>query len=173
MTIHIKDHRDGFPMGNTSIVRHQDDEDQMPISLAVLKLSKGTSETFTADTETAYLLMSGKVDGRVGDKPFDFSRGSLFDESASCLHVAAGTEVVLNCSEDTEFTIYACDNLKGFEARVFNPSDVANEPRGKGQVGDRCLRYVRTIFDGTNSDPNALLVLGEVITSSPGPTPRQ
>ena len=33
-----------------------------------------------------------------------------------------------------------------------------------GQVGGACLRLVRTIFDRTNADPNAELVLGEVIT---------
>lgn len=168
MTIHITQHRDGFPLGTTPVVRHQDDEDQMPISLSVLKLTAGEDYKVTSETETAYLLMSGQATGRVGEVPFDFKRSSLFDESASCLHLPAGTEVEIHCTEDTEFTVYACDNLKAFEPRVFNPSDVANEPRGKGQVQDRCLRYVRTIFDGTNSDPNAMLVLGEVITFQGG-----
>ncbi|MCG8511716.1 MAG: 5-deoxy-glucuronate isomerase, partial [Rhodospirillales bacterium] len=53
---------------------------------------------------------------------------------------------------------------KPFEARVFTPEDVPNEHRGAGQVGGTCLRFVRTIFDNTNSDANAELVLGEVIT---------
>ena len=56
-----------------------------------------------------------------------------------------------------EFTVYSCDNSKPFEARVFNPEDVANEPRGKGQVGDRCLRYVRTIFDESIASVRNLL----------------
>jgi 5-deoxy-glucuronate isomerase len=78
--------------------------------------------------------------------------------------VSAGTDVRFQCSVETEFTVYSCDNTKSFDARVFAPEDVANEARGKGQVNDRCLRYVRTIFDGANSDPNTELVLGEVIT---------
>ena len=41
---------------------------------------------------------------------------------------------------------------------------MANEPRGRGQVGGRALRYVRTIFDRTNSPPEVELVLGEVVT---------
>ena len=48
--------------------------------------------------------------------------------------------------------------------RVFRPGDVADERRGEGQVGGRCLRLVRTIFDGRNSPPEVRLVLGEVVT---------
>ena len=63
---------------------------------------------------------------------------------------------------------YSCNNLNPFKPRVFLPESVANEPRGKGQVDDRCLRHVRTIFDGTTSDANAELVLGEVVTMQGG-----
>ena len=48
--------------------------------------------------------------------------------------------------------------------RVFRPGDVADERRGEGQVGGRCLRLVRTIFDARNSPPEVRLVLGEVVT---------
>lgn len=168
MTLHITDHRNGFPMGRTRITRHESDEDGMPISLDVLKLAAGDELAMTTENETAWLLMSGTVSGSVGGKHFAFSRQSLFDESASCLHVSAGTQVTLQCETDCEFTVYACDNPRPFEAQVYSPQDVANEPRGKGQVDDRCLRYVRTIFDGRNADPNAELVLGEVITFQGG-----
>jgi len=108
--------------------------------------------------------MKGKVSGSAGDRDFAFERESLFDESPSCLHVSAGTEVRMSVEADTEFTVYYCDNPRSFDTQVFCPSDVADEPRGKGQVGNTCLRHVRTIFDGTNTSENAELVLGEVIT---------
>ena len=168
MTVHIKDHREGFEQGQTSITRFDDANDNALISLDVLKLSAGETFSLTTEFETAWLLMSGKVRGTAGDKDFDFDRNSLFDESSSCLHVAADSNVEFSCKTDTEFTVYSCDNQLPFEARVFYPQDVANEPRGKGQVGDRCLRYVRTIFDDTNSEPNTGLVLGEVITFQGG-----
>ena len=168
MTVHITQHRNGFEPGRTRITRHDEDADNAQISLEVLKLAAG--ETMSSDTEfeTAWLLMSGEVHGSAGDKKFRFSRSSLFDESPSCIHVAGGTHVEFTCDTDTEFTVYSCDNALPFEPRIFNPDDVADEPRGKGQVGDRCLRYVRTIFDDTNSDPNTGLVLGEVITFQGG-----
>jgi 5-deoxy-glucuronate isomerase len=168
MTLHITDHRAGFPKGLTRITNHADDEDKVPISLQVLKLDAGESLEQTATGETAWLLMKGRVRGTVANTAFAFHRESLFDDSPSCLHVAAGTELSFQCEAETEFTIYSCDNQKPFDARVFGPKDVANEPRGKGQVDDRCLRYVRTIFDGSNSDPNTALVLGEVITFQGG-----
>ncbi len=168
MSVHINHHRDGFGPGQTRIVRHEDDEDGMPISLDVLKLHKGETVSLTTEHETAWLLMAGKVSGSVGGQAFTFERGSLFDESASCVHVSAGTPVHMEVEEDSEFTVYYCDNSTPFEARIYHPDDVANEPRGKGQVDDRCLRYVRTIFDGSNAPAGAELVLGEVITFQGG-----
>jgi 5-deoxy-glucuronate isomerase len=168
VTLHITKHRDGFKPGTTSITRFDEKEHRALISLDVLKLAAGESFALTTSHETAWLLMSGDVSGSAAEQSFDFSRGSLFDESPSCLHVAANTVVEMHCTSDTEFTVYSCDNQLPFAARVFRPADVVNEPRGKGQVNNRCLRYVRTIFDGTNSDPNTGLVLGEVITFQGG-----
>lgn len=168
MTIHITSHRDGFAAGTTPVIRLEDDEDGMPISFDVHKMAAGESIALTTECETAWLLMDGHISGELGGQAFELDRNSLFDESSSCLHASAGTDLRLHCHRDTELTVYRCDNDKPFAARVFKPEDVANEPRGKGQVGDRCLRYVRTIFDGRNSDPNTELVLGEVVTFQGG-----
>jgi 5-deoxy-glucuronate isomerase len=168
MTLHITDHRDGFAVGTTNITRHDDSEDNALITLDVVKLAAGETVSLTTAFETAWLLMSGSVKGRAGDTGFALQRSSLFDESSSCVHVSAGTDVEMRVDTDTEFTVYSCDNTLPFAARVFQPADVANEPRGKGQVNNRCLRYVRTIFDDSNSDPNTGLVLGEVITFQGG-----
>ena len=168
MTLHITDHRNGFPDGNTTITRYNDEEDSTGISLEVLRVSAGEVVNLKTSLETAWLLMSGSVHGSVGDKEFSLERKSLFDESSSCIHVSANTDVSIHCDSDTEFTVYSCDNHKEFDGRIYSPEDVDNEPRGKGQVNDRCLRYVRTIFDGTNAPPDAELVLGEVITFQGG-----
>ncbi len=168
MTLHITEHRSGFPLGRTSITRHDEVKDNVAISFEVWKLEEGSSFSLTLEHETAFLLMSGAVSGMIGGKPFSYNRSSLFDESSSCIHGAAGTLVEARCETETEFTVYSCDNVKSFEARVFKPEDVDNEPRGEGQVDGRCLRYVRTIFDGSTSDPNAELVLGEVVTMQGG-----
>ena len=168
MTLHITDHRDGFPDGQTTVTRYDDAEDNTRIALAVLRLTADEVVQLTTELETAWLLMNGRVHGSVGGAEFTLERSSLFDESSSCIHVSANTAVEIHCDTDTEFTVYSCDNTREFEARIYRPEDVANEPRGKGQVNDRCLRYVRTIFDGSNAPADAELVLGEVITFQGG-----
>jgi 5-deoxy-glucuronate isomerase len=129
-----------------------------------LVLPAGGKHTQTSDSESAWLLMHGRIEGRAGDLPFAFERHSLFDESASCIHVSAGSEVVIEAKTDCELTVYRCQNRKPFAPRVFTPAQVPNEHRGKGQVAGRCLRFVRTIFDGSSSPAEAELVLGEVVT---------
>jgi 5-deoxy-glucuronate isomerase len=160
----IASHRGGFGSGTTVVTRADAPDNPSGIGLAVLRLSAGETLATQARSETAWLLMSGKVSGKAGELEFAFERESLFDESASCIHVAAGTGVKIKAHVDSELTVYECANRLHFAPRVFTSSQVANEPRGKGQVGGRALRYVRTIFDRTNSPPEVELVLGEVVT---------
>jgi 5-deoxy-glucuronate isomerase len=134
------------------------------IRITNLLLNAGESFAEEADTETAWLLMHGKVRGRAGDTGFELERHSLFDESASCIHASAGTRVVFEAMTACELTVYQCPNRKAFAAHVYRPADVPNEHRGKGQVAERCLRFVRTIFDGSNAPEQAEMVLGEVVT---------
>lgn len=164
MTLHLTEHRDGFGPGLTEITRLDETEDGTGIAFGVLKLAAGETYERTPRHETAWLLMDGKVTVRLAGQTVAFERGSLFDESPSCLHLAAGEPVRFVCHRDAEFTVYGAANAKRFDARIFLPADVANEHRGKGQVGGACYRFVRTVFDRTNSDANAELVLGEVVT---------
>lgn len=166
MTVHITDYRDGFKPGLTLITRFDEPEDNTGIGFGILKLAAGETHEVVAETETAWLLMDGEVaiDINNGRREAQFSRHSVFDESASCIHVAKGAKVTFNCQTNVEFTVYQSANEKPFEPRIYYPKDVPNEHRGAGQVGNTCLRFVRTIFDRNNADSNAELVLGEVVT---------
>ncbi|MGH8203787.1 MAG: 5-deoxy-glucuronate isomerase [Steroidobacteraceae bacterium] len=160
----ISSFREGFGPGYTAITTAGDAGDDTGISMGVLKLAAGEAHAATLTEETAFLLMEGRIAGQAGDLGFELSRGSLFDESPACIHAAAGTPVEIRAVTAAELTVYACDNPATFVPRVFQPVDVADERRGEGQVGGRCLRLVRTIFDARNSPPEARLVLGEVVT---------
>jgi 5-deoxy-glucuronate isomerase len=164
MTRHLTGFRGGFGLGLTPITRLDEAEDDTGIALAVLKLAAGERREAETERETAWLLMSGEVEATVDNQTVRFARTSLFDESASCIHVSAGTRVAFQPIGDVEFTVYETANTERFAPRVFHPEDVPNEHRGRGQVDDACYRFVRTIFDRTNSDPKAELVLGEVVT---------
>lgn len=164
MTLHIKDHREGFGPGITQITRFDEAEDNTGIAMGVLHLGAGETYEVNSDHEMAWLLMTGKATVTVGGKTATFERQSIFDQSPSCVHIPADSNLVIRAETDVEFTHYGTANTKTFEPRIYTPDDVPNEHRGKGQVGGTCLRFVRTIFDGSNSDSNAELVLGEVIT---------
>ncbi len=164
MTLHLTEHRAGFGPGFTPITTLDEPEDNTGIAFGVLSLEAGETYETTPEHETAWLLMGGKVDVWAGNAGASFERHSLFDESASCLHVSAGQAVRFVCHSDVEFTVYATANDKSFEPRFYRPADVPNEHRGKGQVANACYRFVRTIFDRTIADSNAELVLGEVVT---------
>jgi 5-deoxy-glucuronate isomerase len=163
-TEHINRHRRGFDWGLTTIARHEAPDNPSGIGVAVMRLAAGERAVELAKRETAWLLMSGEVRGRVAERDFQFKRESLFDESASCVHAPAGCSVTYEALRPTELMVFDCANLQPFAPRTFGPRDVPNEPRGRGQVDDRALRYVRTIFDRSNSPAEAELVLGEVIT---------
>jgi 5-deoxy-glucuronate isomerase len=158
----VSAYRSGFPLGYTAVTHAA--EDLTGISFGILKLQAGASHQVTTQAETAFLLMSGVVRLSAGGREERFRRQSLFDEGPSCLHVSAGTEVAIAAEEDSELTTYETLNRRQFEPRFYQPAHVPTEHRGKGQVGDTCYRFVRTIFDRSNADPNAELVLGEVIT---------
>jgi 5-deoxy-glucuronate isomerase len=164
MKHHIDTHRNGFSRGHTEIAHFAGAENPSGIGIAMLQLDAGEDYSVRIEHETAWLLMSGAVNGVLGRQRFELHRRSLFDESASCLHAPAGTTVHVHASVDTQLSVYECANTRVFDERIFAASDVANEPRGRGQVGDRALRYVRTIFDRRNSPAEVELVLGEVVT---------
>jgi 5-deoxy-glucuronate isomerase len=139
-------------------------DDETGIEFGVLRLSAGAAEEMRTTHETALLLMSGSATLTLGNRTTEIARASLFDESPSCAHLPADGTIRISARTDCEFTVYRSANRKPFAAKLYAPADTPDEHRGKGQVGGACLRLVRTIFDRSNSDPNAELVLGEVIT---------
>jgi len=163
MTVHLKQHRDGFGPGWTELARSDEREDGTGIALSVLRLAAGETHRETVQRETAWLLMAGEARLRLVDRDETLRRGSLFDERPSCLHVPAGEEIQIEAASALELTVYRVDNNKPFEPKVFVPEDVRDEWRGRGLVDNASLRTVRTIFDDSDSDANAELVLGEVV----------
>lgn len=164
MTLHLTNNREGFPQGLTWVTTLDEPEHNTGIAFAVLKLQEGQAWQTTLQHEGAFLLMSGRVKAKVDGEEYILERTSLFDESSTCIHAPNGTTLEFTAVEDTEFTLYQVDNTDIFPSKVYLPTEVPNEHRGKGQVGDTCLRLVRTIFDRTNAPEKAQLVLGEVVT---------
>ena len=117
MSAHISSHRNGFSAGFTVITLPDAPDNPSAIGLAVLRLAASETLTLAPRGETAWLLMSGSIAGSAGDLQFAFERESLFDESASCVHVAAGTAVKIEARRDSELTVYECANRRPFAPR--------------------------------------------------------
>lgn len=160
MTDHLKNHRQGFPFGMTQITG---DHDETGISFSIFKLQKEETKRIHAQTETAILHLMGTVEFEIEGRRGQNTRNSLFEEQPLALHFPAGREVVITALTDCECACFETENKKEFPSAVYLPEEVANEHRGKGLVEEASLRYVRTIFDGTNSHSNTELVLGEVV----------
>ncbi len=164
MALHLTEHRGGFGPGFTAVTRFDEEADNTGIGFGVLRLTAGETLDTAQGRETAWLLMHGRATVTVGGAGHEIERQSLFDESPSCIHVAAGEQVRIECADDCEFSVFTTPNGKPFPPRVYTPADVPNEHRGKGQVDNACYRFVRTIFDGSSAHANTELVLGEVVT---------
>ncbi|MGQ0664024.1 MAG: 5-deoxy-glucuronate isomerase [Pseudomonadota bacterium] len=164
MTIHITDHRRGFPPGLTEITAIEEADHPTGIGLAVLSLGAGDTHVETTTAESAFLLMSGTAEVEIGNRRIEIGRASLFDDGPACIHLAAGSALAVAAKTAAEFTVYRSANRKPFPVAVYLPADTPDEHRGKGQVGGACLRLVRTVFDASRADANAELVLGEVVT---------
>ncbi len=164
MTLHITRHRAGFAPGFTEIASPDERDHPTGIGLGVLTLGAGETRSETCATETAFLLMSGRANLSFGNRQIEVARASLFDEGPACVHLPGSSELRITAHAPSEFTVYRSANRKPFAPSAHLPGDVADEHRGLGQVGNACLRLVRTIFDRSNADANAELVLGEVVT---------
>ena len=164
MLPHVQHPGGAFPEGFTALTRLEDKDDPTGIAVGVLRLPAGARHEEVAVSETAWLLMDGEVRVAVAGLDVTLQRGSIFDELPSCVHVAAGERVILMCVTAVELMVFRTANGKAFAARVHEPEGVRDERRGEGLVRNASLRFVRTIFDRDTADPNAELVLGEVVT---------
>lgn len=163
MARHLTAHRSGFPLGWTQVTDFTDTEDNTGMRFSILRLQEGQKETLPADMELAVLHLDGKICIDMPEEQVRNQRDSLFDESPFAVHVCKGTQISVAAESPCEIAVFQIPNDKTFPIAAYRPKDTPDEHRGKGQVADTSLRFVRTIFDGENSHPDTQLVLGEVI----------
>lgn len=153
-------HREGFAWGRTPITTPQD---ETGIAFSTLRMKKGEIETLSSSMEMALLHMSGSLKVEVNGQVYESTRSSLFDEAPFAVHTPQNTPLHLEALTEIEVTLFETENPKSFAPQVYTQQATKNEHRGRGQVDGACYRFVRTIFDGSTSDPNTELVLGEVV----------
>jgi len=163
MSYHLKNHRQEFPWGLSTITEADETENNTGIRFSILRLRQGETYSLNSPMELALLHMQGVVSIEMEKKSYINHRDSLFDDPPFAVHVPGKTPIAIEASTDVEVALFETENEKSFPGVVYLSEQTANEHRGKGLVDDASLRFVRTIFDGSNSHPNTELVLGEVV----------
>ncbi|MBQ7496455.1 MAG: 5-deoxy-glucuronate isomerase [Selenomonas sp.] len=117
--------------------------------------------------ETAFVILTGKVEIAWEGKKEIMERQSLFEENPYCLLVPKATKVTIKAlQQNTEVLVQQTINEKTFQPVFFRPEDVQADVFGAGMWKGTAERTVRTIFDYDNA-PFSNMVNGEVI-NSPG-----
>lgn len=133
------------------------------MDVALLVLEHG--ETYTeceAQKESAFLLFSGTADFCADDSEWRVHRDSEFTQEASCLHVCAGTHVMIRAHEHCEIYVQRVINETHFDAKCYLPEDVLVQRAGVTELQGTMRRNIKTIFDLENA-PYSNMVLGEVL----------
>jgi len=156
----ITQHRKGFQHGITEVTSLND---STGIRFTIIKLMKGEQHQLNSPYELACLHLNGNCTFSVDQNTYQNNRTSIFDEAPFAIHLPPNHQSTLVANSDVECALFETKNSETFPPIVYTSEMTGNEHRGKGFVDDTSLRFVRTIFDGSNSHPNTQLVLGEVV----------
>ena len=136
-------------------------EINMDVQLLILERDD-TIRIEEPEKEMAILLFEGTADAALDGQTRRISRQDTFRDGAWCIHICAGTPVVLQAREHCELYIQKTANERTFPSRIYGPDDVQTVEAGNnGELDGTMRRYIRTFFDYSNA-PYSNMVLGEV-----------
>lgn len=131
------------------------------MDIGVYVFEAGETQTFTdAANESAFLLLDGSVTLNWGANSHNATRGSLFDEKPTALHVPRGTAVTIAAQAPTEVLIQKTANEKEFAPVLYTPADIKDVFLGAEGMDGCAKRILRDIFNYGNA-PYSNMVLGE------------
>lgn len=152
-----------FHDGKTQILSI-DNDPEMGMNFFCYKLRMGEQISSSPAYESAYLLMTGKIEFRFLNAVKTVERTGYFEEKPIVLHCPAYTQVDIHALTDCEILVIETPNENHFDSMLFDANNLLEaEQRGQGLLNDVSYREVRTVFDKRNR-PFANLVLGEIIT---------
>ena len=148
------------------------------MSFALLQLDKDRYHFESQALESALVLIQGEA--TVSLETESFAKSSAFEpdqkqqtlcirrqhwqeENPFVLHLSPHSSVTIASDTQCRFGLVQTPNAQTFASRVYLPTEVTTEHRGKGLLGDAAYRRVRTVFDASIAPPEAQLVLGEVV----------
>ena len=136
----------------------------MLMDIGIYKMAQGKEETLLdSSSETAILLLEGKVKLEWEGHSKEIQRQSLFEEEPWCLHVSKNVEVKITGLADSEVLIQKTDNEKEFSSKLYTPEDCQNTVAGEGVWEGTAQRVNRTNIHKNNAAFSKLHI-GEVIS---------
>lgn len=153
-----------FPHGRTSITREGRAAGSFDtrMDFDIVRMKRGERHEETARKESAWILLSGRVDIVVDGTRTQLRRASLFDEAPSAVHAGQGGRFAIRALAQAEWAVVRTTNPRRLPVRIYHPGETASEDRGAGLAQGACRRLVRTIFD-YSTRPDSNLVIGEVV----------
>lgn len=118
-------------------------------------------------SETAFLLVEGKVTISWDDREETVERHSFISDGPYCLHVSKGVTVRIFAHADSEVLVQATENENEFPPVFYRPEDCRDDIFGLDVFENKMKRTVRTVFDYKNA-PYSNMVLGEVVNHQGG-----
>jgi 5-deoxy-glucuronate isomerase len=139
-------------------------EAETGLRFQILRLEAGRRETVgSATAETAVVAIEGEGVLHYRDVQARFHRTSWVEQNPTVVHFPRGETVEVVAKGETRLAVISTVNPERFDGRVYSPSDIDVEHRGKNLLGGTCYRLVRLAFDRSVAPEAARLVLGEVL----------
>ena len=113
--------------------------------------------------EIAIVVIDGAGEISFDTAVISFYRSNWIDNDPTVVHLSSAETVKIKTTSQCRLAIIKTSNDLSFKGRVYQPSDIDTEHRGKDQLDDTCYRLVRLAFDDTISPKEAKLVIGEVL----------
>ena len=124
MVVHISPHDRAFSQGFTAITRMGEAEDDTGISLGIVRIEQGTVREFSADRETAVVLLNGLVRMELSAQVLRAQRRSLFDDPPVAALAPSGAVIRATCETDAEPALIDTANRASFPPILFRSDDV-------------------------------------------------
>lgn len=147
--------------GYNTLAGRQGPHEKMLMDIGVYQFAPGEKVSFfDEDCESAFLLLDGEIELCWGQKKQAASRGSLFDEKPTVLHVPRRVPVEICAAGKAEVLIQKTLNDRDFEAIFYPPEDIRDVLLGADILQGAARRVLRDVFNYSNA-PYSNMVLGE------------
>lgn len=157
----IKPYRHGFQKGFNS---YSSTKGKTGIEFDILITDKDEEHEFgEKENEIAIVAIDGVGEIFFDNTVISFNRSNWIDIDPTVIHLSPGEDVKIKSTAQCRFAVIKTNNDLSFKGKVYQPSDIDTEHRGKDQLDDTCYRLVRLAFDDTISPKEAKLVIGEVL----------